>query len=123
MVIDSNIIIAYLGGDKDIISLLTTWKRDGFSLFLPTIVESEVLSFSKLTPNEMRITERFIEETFTSIPFERYIARVTAEIRRNVNIKFPDAAIAATGIFTKTPVVTRNRKDFQRVPTLRIIVP
>ena len=121
MTIDTNIVIAYLGGEKKVIETLTLWQEERVSLFLSTVVEAEILSFSDWTEKEKKDTEKFLEENFTSIPFDRTIARITAKIRRQRKIKFPDAAIAATAIFTKTPVVTRNIKDFRRIQGLKIV--
>jgi predicted nucleic acid-binding protein len=123
MTIDSNIVIAFLGGEDRVVAILSTWKEEGIPLFLPTIVESEVLSFAGWTDEEQRATERFLEDTFASVPFDRSIARMAAAVRRGGKIKFPDAAIAATALFTHTPLVTRNQQDFKHVPNLRLIVP
>lgn len=121
MTIDANIVIAYLAGDANVVETLSNWKEGGISLFLPTVAESEILSFSDWTLDEQRATEQFLEDTFASISFDRSVARIAAAIRREVKMKFPDAAIAATALFTHTPVVTRNQRDFKRVPNLRII--
>jgi hypothetical protein len=69
-------------------------------------------------PNR-RDTAAFLEDSFTSMAFDRAIARITADIRRTATIKLPDAAIAATALYTHTPVVTRNQRDFKRIPSLR----
>ncbi|MCK4554428.1 PIN domain-containing protein [Candidatus Parcubacteria bacterium] len=45
MTIDTNIIIAYLDGEHQVIKTLSEWRQQGRPLFLPTITESEVLSF------------------------------------------------------------------------------
>lgn len=121
MTLDANIVIDYLGGDFAVIELLDKYKNSGIVLILPTVSESEILSFSKWTAEERKTTQQFLEENFTSIPFDRSIARVAAEIRRTTRIKFPDAAIAATALFTHTPLVTRNQKDFKRISGLEII--
>ena len=122
MTLDTNIIIAYIGGDANVIALLSSWRKEGKSFFLSTVAETEVLSFSEWTSEECRLTEKFIEENFTSIPFDRNVARIAADIRRSSKIKFPDAAIAATAIFTRTPVVTRDRRDFKRIPKLPVVI-
>jgi len=47
MTIDANIIIAYLTGDSKIVKALSGWKQAGVPLFLSSIVEAEILSFSE----------------------------------------------------------------------------
>lgn len=85
------------------------------------MVETEVLSFSGWTSKEKQTVEEFLEDNFTSIAFDRSIARIAADIRANTKIKFPDAAIAATAIFTYTPLVTRNQHDFKRIAGISMI--
>lgn len=121
MTIDSNIVIAYLAGDKKVVELLSSWKQEGRTLFLPAVAEAEILSFSEWSLREKREVETFLEENFTSIAFDRTIARISADIRGRVRIKLPDAAIAAVAIFTRTPLVTRNQRDFKKISGLNII--
>ena len=121
MVVDSNIVIAYLADDTEVIKLLTEWRQSGRPLFLSTVVEAEVLSFSGWSTAERYHAEAFLEENFTSIPFDRTVARLAAELRAKTKIKFPDAAIAATAIATRTPLMTRNIKDFKRIPDLQVV--
>lgn len=121
MTVDTNIVIAYLGGDELLIDLITTWRKQGGFLYLSTIAEAEVLSFSEWTPQECHATERFLAENFISVPFDRPVMRLAAEMRRTVKIKLPDAAIAATALFTHTPLLTRNYKDFRKIKKLRLI--
>jgi predicted nucleic acid-binding protein len=119
--IDANIIIAYLAGETDVIDVLSSWQRERLPLFLSTVAETEVLSFSEWTDREREATEVFLNENFISISFDKDLCRIAAGIRRRVKIKFPDAAIAATSLFTKTPVVTRNTLDFKRVSGIQIV--
>src|SRR3989344_7516346 len=116
MTIDANIIIAYLAGEQEVIETLSQFRREGKILLLPTIVEAEVLSFSGWTKEECLATESFLEENFTSILFDRHLAKLSAEIRRHTKLKFHDAAIAATALATNTPLITRNIRDFKKVP-------
>lgn len=122
MTLDTNIVIAYLGGEQRVIERLSEWRHEGMPLFLSTVAESEVLSFSGWSPAERRATEEFLEENFTSIPFDRMAARIAARLRRESKIKFPDAAIAATAIVTHSPLVTRNTRDFQKIAGLSVLV-
>jgi len=120
MTIDANVVIAYLAGQQLVIGTLTELQRAGIPLFLSTVAEAEILSFPGWTEQERHTTERFLEENFTSIPFDRTIARIAAGIRRTTRIKTPDAAIAATARFTHTPLLTRNARDFRKVPNLSV---
>ncbi|HLD60775.1 MAG TPA: type II toxin-antitoxin system VapC family toxin [Patescibacteria group bacterium] len=121
MTIDTNIIVAYLNGDQQVIETLSEWRNERRPLFLSTVVEAEVLSFPNLTSRERYLAEEFLEENFTSIPVDRAVARLAANIRQTTKIKFPDAAIAATALFTHSPLVTRNVKDFKKVKELQYI--
>lgn len=121
MTIDTNIIIAYLGGDNEVISTLSAWKQQGLPLYLPAIVEAEVLAFPKLSPKEQVQVEHFLEQHFLLINFDRTHARITAKIRKETKVKFPDAAIAGTAMLTNSPLVTRNVRDFQKITGLTVM--
>lgn len=118
MTLDANIIIAYLAGDSTVIETILGWKREGRTLFLSSVVETEVLSFSGWSPQELAEAQQFLKENFTPISFDHTLALIAAEIRRSVKVKFPDAAIAATAIFTRSQLVTRNLHDFKKIPNL-----
>ena len=121
MIIDANIVILAIDNDPSVTDVLTTWRYSGKTLMLPTIVEAEILSYSKLTSKEIEKIKTFIEENFTFIPLNRTIAQIAGEIRRATKIKLPDAIIAATALYTRVPIVTRNIRDFQRISNLEVI--
>ena len=121
MTLDSNIIIAYLGGDTIVIETLLRWKKGGKVIFVPAVTEAEVLSFPHFTPAEKHRTKEFLE-SLTFVPLDRIIARLSAEIRVGTKLKFPDAAIAATALATHTPVVTRNVRDFRKIKNLDVVI-
>jgi predicted nucleic acid-binding protein len=121
MTLDTNIVIAYLSGEASVLKQTTIWRERGINFFLPIIAEAEVLSFSALTAEDIVRAERFLAENFISIPMDRSMARKTASIRRLYRLKLPDAPIAATALTTQTQLVTRNLKDFRRVPSLRLL--
>lgn len=63
-----------------------------------------------------------MEQNFASVPLDRAIARMISDIRqKNRAIKVPDAAIAATALYTHTPLVTRDKQGFGKVTGLEII--
>ena len=121
MTLDANILIAYLAGDAAVTEAVINWRREGRVLFLSPVAETEVLSFSGWSDQELYAAEKFLEENFSPVPFDRALARIAAEIRRNTKIKLPEAAIAATAISTHSQLVTRNMRDFKRIAGPEII--
>lgn len=123
MIIDTNIIIAYLAGEEQIVRFLSNWRMRGGFLFVPTIVETELLSFPKWNEGELKEAKVFLEDNFVTVPFDREISRLAAAIRRTTSIKVPDAVIAASALYIRAPLLTRNERDFKKVRGLELIVP
>ena len=121
MTLDTNIIILYLNSETAIVRALDEIRKQGVSFILPAAVEAEFLSFSSWTPDQRRTMEEFLEENFVFVSLDRPLARLAARIRVNTRIKFADASIAATALFTNTPLVTRNVRDFKKVPGLQVM--
>jgi predicted nucleic acid-binding protein len=60
---------------------------------------------------------------FGEIEVDRDIAEEAGRIRREAGVSLPDCLIAATARLKGIPVVTRNRRHFERVPRLRVRSP
>lgn len=60
---------------------------------------------------------------FRELPVDREVAFAAGRLRRETGIRLPDALIAATALVAGIPVLTRNRRDFERVPRLRLRSP
>jgi predicted nucleic acid-binding protein len=121
MIIDTNIIIAYLEGDEKVVAFLDSWRRQGGFLYLSSIVETELLSFSDFSEEESSVVEKFLEENFIFVTYDRRLARTAAKLRKENKMKLPDAAIAATALHINAPLVTRNTKDFKKISQLKTI--
>ncbi|KKW22226.1 MAG: hypothetical protein UY62_C0009G0024 [Parcubacteria group bacterium GW2011_GWF2_50_9] len=119
MTFDTNILIAYLDKEEPAFSSCKRYKELGVPFILPAIVEAELLAYLHWSMEQRNAVERFLEDNFVFVPLDRAVARMTAEIRRQTRLKSPDAAIAATALFTNTPLVTRNVRDFKKVPGLQ----
>ena len=66
----------------------------------------------------------FIEEllaTISVIPVDSHIARLAALVRRRHRLKVPDSVIAATAMFTGSRLLTRNARDFRKIPGLTVL--
>lgn len=51
------------------------------------------------------------------------IAELAGTMRRKTQIATPDALIAATALIHGLPLMTRNRRHFERVAELRVVAP
>lgn len=54
------------------------------------------------------------------IPLDSQMARVAGKLRRDHRLKLADSVIAATALFTGSTLVTRNVRDFRRIPSLMV---
>lgn len=59
-------------------------------------------------------------ERMGELGVDRTIARTAGRIKRDVGLKMADALIAATALEHQLPLMTRNRRHFQRVTALTL---
>ena len=121
LVLDTNILIAHLGGEAEVVRKFVAWRKENISLALSVITECELLSYPRLRPGEEQRIEQFLKDNFVSFPFDNRMARRAARIRRTVKVELADAAIAALALEMQASLVTRNTKDFQKIPGLHIL--
>ncbi len=91
-------------------------------------LELDQLTVSVITQAELfagnQSEEPAIEALLTSlraIEVDATIARVAGRIRRSSQLGIADALIAATALEHQLPLMTRNRRHFERVPGLRLV--
>ncbi|RZV44672.1 MAG: type II toxin-antitoxin system VapC family toxin [Acidimicrobiia bacterium] len=63
---------------------------------------------------------RRLLDGLTELPVTGLIAENAGRIRRATGVRLPDALIAATAIKHGLRLMTRNRKDYERIPKLRL---
>ena len=115
---DTNVIIYYLKGDERAVATVEN-ILDNAPIYVSTMTELELFSSPHSTPEHLHIIESLLA-VVSIIPVESRIARLAGSLRAQSSLKSPDAAIAATALFTGTTLVTRNVKDFKRVPQLSV---
>jgi predicted nucleic acid-binding protein len=60
---------------------------------------------------------------FRELTVDRRVAEAAGRIRRETGIRTPDALIAGTALVHSLQLVTRDRRDFERVPRLHVRAP
>lgn len=117
--LDTNVLVYYLDEEDVAVETLTPIIASPSPVYFSTISELELLSLPSLSFEDFHEIGKLIRRLNT-IALDSRIARIASTIRRRVKLKTPDAAIAATAIATGTTLITRNVKDFEKVPNLSI---
>lgn len=115
ILIDTNIAINLFKGDDRLGMLLQ--DKEAYVSF---INELELLGYQAITIEEESWMEMFLDECVI-IDINSGIKEITTYIRRQYNLKLPDAIIAATSIFLGVPLLS-NDDHFDRVKELIFIL-
>lgn len=107
LVVDTNILIYQLNGDKTIESVL-----ENKGLFLSFITKIELLTYQKLSPRK----ENLIEEIFdyaSIVHSNDTITELAIQLRTSYSLKTPDAIILATAAYLRLPLFTADQDLFK----------
>ncbi len=118
--LDTNAIIYYLKGEVSVIPTLENIFSQSLPVYISTVTEVELFSFSSLSNSEMMQIEKLLQ-TLSIVSLDSRLARLSGIIRSRYGLKLPDSVIAATALFTGSTIVTRNAKDFRKIPNLPIL--
>ncbi|BDG60386.1 type II toxin-antitoxin system VapC family toxin [Caldinitratiruptor microaerophilus] len=108
--LDTDVIIWHLRGRPQTTALLQTLLSDG-PLGCSALSLAEVLAGAR--QHELARTEALLD-SLIALPVGAQEAKVAATLRRGRGPGFIDCLIAATAITHKIPLVTYNRRDFER---------
>ncbi len=117
--LDTNVFIYYLKDDSSVVAFMESEPLFGAALYAATISEVELFGYPELTPEEATKIHTLLA-TVSRIPLDSHIAQIAGNIRRLYRTKTADSIIAATAMYTGSPLVTRNIKDFKGIVGLRI---
>ena len=118
--IDTNPIIDFLG------ELLPANGRkfmQDISPVISVITEIELLSGKNISPSGQLKINSFLKTPFVYNILDTDIVQRTVAIRKQHNIKLPDAIIAATALVNGLDLITHNTSDFKNIPGLKVIDP
>ena len=116
--IDSNAVIDYLGNKFSVIGLQFMNAVVDNVPTVSVITKIEVLGFSAPLKHYMLLTS-FMEDA-TVIDLTPPVVNQSIELRKLYKIKLPDAIIAATSMVHDLTLITRNIKDFESIPNLKV---
>ncbi len=117
--LDTNTIIYYLKDDPDVVTALKEIFSQDTPLYISAVTEIEFFGFPTLNDQEAEQIEALLR-TMAVIPVDSRIARTAGLIRRTYRVNIADSVIAATALFTGTTLLTRNTRDFRKIPNLSL---
>lgn len=115
VLLDTNIILYLLSGDKGLSDLLYNKK-----LYVSFITQLELLSYHGINSAEKREIENFLEVCII-IDINNRIKQSVIEIRQVGRIKLPDSIILATSKYLGVPVISSD-SDFKKFETADVII-
>ena len=120
-VLDTNAVIYYVGGESRALeTMLPLMSTDEHTFILPSIVVTELWSGKQ---NPQSVNTDVIEEfmyTLLMFPLDIPLAKSAGQLRRTYNLSLGDAIIAATTFAFGATLLTRNVRDFKKIPSLQI---
>jgi predicted nucleic acid-binding protein len=123
--IDTNAIIDYTSGLYSKKGLTFMDKVVNQSINISVISKIEALAFAPQTELQNAFFQLVVEfvNNANVYALDDEIIDTTIEIRKTYKLKLPDAIIAATALNNGLILISRNTKDFDKVPEIHIINP
>lgn len=115
VVVDTNIALFLLGGDKSLAAML-----NGQDLVISQITRMELLSFPDITKAELARVEVFLD----TWPVEEIHSRIedaAVSIRRKYRLKLPDSIIAATALHLDIPLLSADKQLERLLPEVKVV--
>jgi len=111
--LDTNVVLGCLGGHDAICSAINDAESSGASFAISVITRMELLSFPDLTPAETAAIEDFLSSVDV-LPLTDDVERRAVRVRRETQVKLPDAIILATALEADRVLLTCD-KDLTRL--------
>lgn len=115
IIADTSLIIHRLNGNA-----LASEVLNNKTIWLSCITEMEVLSFPKLTKENIKLIKEFFSECII-VDLGNDVKEIAITVRSKHRLKLPDAIIAATSIYLDFPLLNMD-SDFEKVNELRCAV-
>lgn len=122
VVLDSNLLIYYLNASLSEVVRQRVNDAIEAGAFISIITRIEVLGWFRHNDESKNRAEDLLDN-LREQPLNEEIVKLCIQLRQTLSIKVPDAIIRATARYLDRPLMTRNIKDFQKVPGLKLFNP
>jgi predicted nucleic acid-binding protein len=114
IVADTSVLINFFGGDRTIRNVL-----EDRHIWVSSITEIELLCYRELTDDEDKLIRDFLGEC-SIVDLIKPVREIAINVRKEHNLKIPDAIIAATSIHLNFPLFTLD-SDFKKIDDFNVI--
>ena len=114
--IDTNVFI-YAAQDDERAKKHVEERASRGLLYVSVVTEIELFSQPHISTGEDTALRAMLNGVFL-VPVDSAVGTIASRLRREHRMKLGDSIIAATAIFFGTTLLTRNVRDFKRVPGL-----
>ncbi|WP_353740389.1 type II toxin-antitoxin system VapC family toxin [Candidatus Magnetobacterium casense] len=128
--VDTDWIIHYLNGNKEVISILASFKQAGLAISLLSLAEVYEGVYYSLDPVRSEEGFKGFVEGVTVLNLSDEICKIFAKERGRLRQKGQfkgqftdniDFLIASTALYYRLIILTNNRKDFEKIEGVQII--
>jgi predicted nucleic acid-binding protein len=109
ILVDTDVFIDHLRGHQRFVS-------GGDRVFYSILTRAELFAGKNADAEPIAL----LLSGFAELAIDRSIAERGGGLRRSLGISLPDALIAATALERELVLVTRNKRDFERIPELSL---
>ncbi len=118
-VLDTDAIVHFVKADTRAVEVLSPILAREM-IIVPSIVVVELWSSAKASRAEMDAIAAFLNSTLV-MSLDRDLGKFAGELRRDYRLSLGDSVVAATALSMSAAVLTRNVRDFKKVPDLALI--
>ena len=109
VLVDTDVLVDHLRAGR-------SFHEPGSSVWYSVLTRAELFA-GRMT--EEAPVQRLLRP-LRELPVDRRVGESAGRIRRATGLALPDAVIAATALVHDLPLLTRNRRHFERVSRLRL---
>jgi len=120
IIIDTNVIIYYLAGNKKWVNVINKLLDKKYKLYISVITEMELFAWPTLTANEQDKINAILD-CVKIINIDSKLARIAGFLRQQVKSRTADSLVAATAKSLDLPLLTNNAKDFKKFKGVAVI--
>lgn len=120
IIIDTNIIIYYLAGNKKWVNIINKLLDQKCKLYISVITEMELFAWPTLNVNEQDKINAILDSV-DIINIDSKLARIAGFLRQQIKSRTADSLVAATAKSLDLPLLTNNVKDFKKFKGIYVI--